>query len=233
MSAYTQFCELVDAIEDTPYYRNNTKRMLNRCAKWYETYWKRAKVAYGERYALYTDYANKCAGMVDRDVKLFYYSIKSALDKTRVKDSDIKAQVLLTAELIRVSADFHVNYWRIAGEQTGFRNLGKPFWYADTTQLLSMYNGFASTICTQEEADVLDHDTNSRIALRAILSKCENDDNLGTAAREAIMLNAEQHPEWEKLVREVDEKKAKENAQPSEKEDMIEKLKTKFKVTAV
>ena len=233
MSAYTQFCELVDQIEGTRYYRMNAKQELNRCKKWYDDYWKREKEVRGGHYPLYVDFANQCAGLVERDVQLFFFSIKSALDKQRVKDSDLKAQILLVAELIRVSAEFHESYWEKASEYTGYHDLGKFYWYADPTSLLSIYSGFAAYICTQADADVLSGDQNCETALSAILRKCENDDKLGMAARDAIMLNAEQHPEWEQLVREVDEKRAKENEQPSEREDMIEKLKTKFKVTEV
>jgi len=204
MTASAQMLDTCDMVEETRYYKGRAKQLLNRCKKWYEVYWQRVREVYGNKYALYIDYANQCTKAIEHDVRIFYYSIKSALDKIRAKDSDVKASVLTAAELIRVTATFHADYWRIAGEHTGFADLGKPFWYADHAPLLRMFTEFAQCVCSQQEADVLNEDLNVRIAMRAILTKCENDEELGKAAREAIMKNEEWHPEWAEMVRELD-----------------------------
>lgn len=206
MAAASALLDSADMIEETAYYKGRAKQLLNRCKKWCETYWTRVHEVYGDRYALYIDYCNACVRSAEHDIRMFYFSIKSALDRERVKDSEVKAQVLMAAELIRVAATFHTDYWRIAAEKTGFADIGKPFWYADHTPLLRMYSEFAQCVCSQAEADVLDHDKHCRTGLRAILAKCENDDKLGMAAREAIMQNEERHPEWAEMVKELDDK---------------------------
>lgn len=230
MMAYTQFCELTDIIEQTRHYKGRAKQQYNRCKKFYADYWKQAVEAFGDKYAIYIDYANMCVKSVEHDVHIFYYTIKSALDKIKASESDLKANILLTGELIRVCTDFHHDFWEVAAQKSGFRSLGLPFNYADPKPLMNIFSDFAGYICTQEEADVLDHDQNSRIALRAILAKCESEDNLGAAAREAVVLNYDNHPEYKELVKEVDDKRLAEIQKTDEKEDIMKKLSEKYKV---
>ena len=243
MAASSQFLETFDNVEETPYYRGRAKQLLNRCKKWYEVYWQRVRTAYGDKYALYFDYANTSARTIEHDIKIFFYSVKSALDKQRAKDSAVKANILTTAELIRVTATFHEDFWKIAARETGFTDLGRPFWYADHAPLLRVFSEFASCICTQEESSVLDGDLNSRIALRAILSKCEDNKTIGAAAREAISLNAEHHPEYAEIVRlaeeqaeaerecqRLEEEKAEAERESRRQSETVAKLSEKYKV---
>lgn len=250
MSASMQFLDTYDMIvEETGYYKGRAKQLLNRCKRWLDTYWIRVRTAYGDRYALYFDYANTSAGSLEHDIKIFFYSVKSALDKQKAKDSAVKANILTTAELIRVTATFHEDFWEIAARETGFHDLGKPYWYADYAPLLRMYTEFASLVCSREESTVLDNDMNSRIALRVILSKCEDHKTVGTAAREAISLNAGKYPEYAEMVKVLEEKAEmerveKEMAEFAERHkdavdnvsetispDLIGQLASKYKVT--
>lgn len=236
MAAASQFLDTYDmVVEQTGYYKGRAKQLLNRCKKWYDTYWQRVRTAYGDRYALYFDYANNSVGMIERDIKIFFYSVKSALDKRRSMDSAVKASILTTAELIRVTATFHEDFWKIAARETGFHDLGNPFRYADHAPLLRMYTGFASCVCSRDDSSVLDSDMNSRIALRAILAKCEDNKTSGSAAREAISLNAERYPDFAEMVKALDEKAEAERAEAAEASgdtpDLIGQLSSKYKVT--
>lgn len=229
MVASSTFFDVADIIEDTPYYRHQAKKLLNKCKKWYETYWQRVRETYADRYALYLDYCNACVRVIEEDVRIFFFSIKSALDKNKSKDSDIKAQVLLAAEMIRVAATFHTEYWEQASKFTGVQNIGRPIWYADHQPLLRMYTEFTACICSQDDASVLDDDQNARTALRAILAKCENDEKLGLAAREAILQNAPHHPEYVDMVNKLDEQR-KEKEFSDNKQKLKETLSKKYKV---
>jgi hypothetical protein len=194
---------------------------------------------YGDRYALYIDYCNACVRSAEHDIRMFYFSIKSALDRERVKDSAIKARILIVAELIRVAATFHEDYWELASEHLGLPDLGKPYWYADHAPLLRLFSEFAICVCSTKESRVLDVNEDCKTALRAILAKCENDDKLGFAAREAILQNAPYHPEYGDMVKAIDEERRMKMEQDGKKEEIVptfskeqirEQLSQKYKV---
>lgn len=207
MTAYSYFLDTADMVEETPLYRGKTKQMLNRCKRWVDTYWRRVKTTFGDRYALYVDYSAQCAEGVEGDVTRFFFAIKNALDRKRVKDSHLKARVLVAAELIRVTAFFHHDFWTVAERETGMRGLGRQFDYANPAPLLSMYTGFAGTICNQEEADVLNDDQSIRIGLRAILNKAEGSEVMGEAAHKALLFNAEVNEEYRRRLEEFEREK--------------------------
>lgn len=191
MTAYSYFLDTVDMIEATPRYHGRAKHIINRCREWIRKYWQRLRVKYGDKWALYYDYANQAAAGVERDVTLFYFAVKNALDKRRADESDIKAHVLVTAELLRVAVAFHRDYWQAARRLTRYNDIGDNCRYADPEPLFRLFMDFAGMVCRDEDAAVLDDDQSARTGLRVILAKCENVDYLNQAAGVAAGYNAE------------------------------------------
>ena len=252
MAAYANFQNTSDLIEESEHYKGRKKYLLNRCNLLFDNYWKKQKQYQAERWPLYLDYANSCYKLIEDSVRIFFYCTKSALDKIRKPNSEFIAQILITQELIRVCADFHEDYWRIAAERTGFTDIEFGYRYSDYRPILNVYNDLLNEVVNNDMAilTVLDYDEKCRSALKAILRKAEDDRNLGKAGLEALKMNAEYNEEYAATLKVFDErckeiekkavevkerkeaekKRVGEEKKKAERESVIDRLSQKYKV---
>lgn len=227
MMAYSNFQEVSDMIEESPHYKGQKKYLLNKCRQFFGKYWKRQEQRQGDGWPLYIDFANSCYKIAEPDIDIFFYSIKRALDKMKIPQSEFVAALLMTQELIRICADFYDDFWEIAAKKTGFEDINQDYRYSNFRPILNIYNELVNALVSNDKRiiSVLDYDTDSRNALRAILGKAEDDRNLNKAGAEAMRLNVEHNKECANALQTIEQRKRE-----LEKEAIINKLSEKYKV---
>lgn len=244
MAALEQFNETEEALMASPYWRNGVKREMQRARKMLDLYFNRLHEAFGKTYSLYIDYANSFYGILEPDVRKMFFSIKRCLDKYRVPDSELKARIMTTLEIIKQCKLFHRSLWQKAVKDTGIPSIGIRFKYADFTKLHSVFENVAHQVCvTHDQRIELGDDYNCVCALSAFMNRVGNIDRMQDASENALNLNesnldyadviARDRAEQARIAEEVAkieaaERQAKEDR---ERQRLADTLSKKFKVT--
>lgn len=246
-----QFDIVSDMIEDTPYYKQEVKRAVNKTRQLLDLYHQRLRTAFADRYVLYADYANACYRIAEPDAEKIYYCIKNVLDKYRQKDSDLKARMMTAKELLKQTSLFHRTYWRKIAEVTGYKNIGQAFSYSDFTPILRAFTAATDRVCrTDDDTEIeLGNDDNCNRAVTAFMYRVADTDRQNDAASVALSWNKD-NPAYAEIIRkeqeilhrhEAEEQKRREEkerqeaeqakqSEEKERERIKEMLSTKFKV---
>ena len=190
--ASEQFFDLKDMLEGTNYYNGKIQSLVMKCENEWKRYWKCAKRMGQERYPIWIDYGTEMATNLEHDIKMLYYSIKSCLDKTKIIDSDIKAQAILVSELHHQPALFYDEFWVRAKESTGY-DFKKHFGYANINRQYDYANEIVRIMCEKDmESDGFvdpSEDKNCLLGINALVQNIGNNDKLDKAAEKALYLN--------------------------------------------
>lgn len=120
--------DAVFILRKTPYYKHETKKRIKLAVADYER-WERVHTQnFGDRYNLFLDYLSLTEEQIQKHVDILYYSIKAALDKARVPESDIKAKVELARTLLEYACYIYDSMIDTCRKQTGlnFDHLMRP-----------------------------------------------------------------------------------------------------------
>lgn len=237
-----RFNMCMDTMEGHRWMKGRVKMYAKRSQKAWDSYLSKLPTAFADKYPTYVDFMQRCYAYMEHDVDVFYYSIKRALDKRRLPETDILAHAITSYELAQLARRFFRIFWETANKQWGYDDLDKPFRYADPTPIANALATMCDALIDPLDAGQirLDGESDCDRAIRVIIMRVHDADRLDELGIEAMRMNAEHNEDVAEHLRQYEadmerERKEAERAAVDNVERMREslatELSTKYKVT--
>lgn len=241
LMAVSAALDAVDALSETPLYRQQLKKHLNQAQAIGERYSRLLKVTYGDKHTLFIDYCMRFASSLDAAVTELRKAVGLRLAKLNVTTYAYHKTLLLAAvHMADNAAELHAGYLRICRGTGVNRDALLAFDYADMRPLERRLQAAAQILIplTAEQSDAYNHDAGISEASDNILRPLLDDDGevdfmrLGRFTVDACNLDRERWGEaGDKAQRDLDAIQRLHDEQQAQKdaEAYAERLGEKYK----
>lgn len=195
-SAILWLLDVYDDMEEAGMLKQNVKLHAKKCTEEIDRYHCRARMALGDRFAIWSDLTNNATHNIYPDCMRLYFSVKAKIDKELKQDesvaSDIRAKIFTVNALLQIATAMYDTLVKKYQSQTIF-NIHKNFDAARLSAVLHHWDIVTKSFSNVNGSVDLNSDKHCQMAIKVILNRFSDKEFINEAAGDAIRQNPAMH----------------------------------------
>lgn len=182
------FFDAYDLLSEKDLLRQDIKKSANSTKEDWDRYQKTSRKELGDRWYLWQDVVNIASNNIHSDVIKLHMSIKRAMDRDRVSDTDVRSIVHLTQTLLELAVMFFDSYIGNYQSQT-FLDISKDFRFARLSAMQKRWMPVTRHFSRCKGVVDLNEDSDIKLGISVIITRFSTADFINDAAGKAMHLN--------------------------------------------
>lgn len=195
------FFDAYDLLDERGLIKQSLKKPVNNTLKDWKKYQKTVQRSIGDKWYLWQDVVNIASHNINPDIIKLHMSIKRAMDRDRVSDTDLRSAVHLTQTLLELSTMFFDSYLHQFQAKT-MLDISKDFMFGRLTDMFCHWKPVTRYFSHCKNVIDLNEDPNVKLGVSIIIKRFSDTSFINDAAGKAMHLN----PEMAKYAMEEDKK---------------------------